>query len=93
MRRNLDAKVGLQSIKGGTVYVGFTIDTSGKIINVFIKKSVEYVLNEEAKRLIEKSSDWKPAFQDGRALKRIETATNFFCDKIFVFHYLLKVQK
>lgn len=69
LRRSLNAKVGLQSIKGGTVYVGFTIDTSGKIINIYLKKSVEYVLDEEAKRVIEKSSDWKPAFQNGRALK------------------------
>ena len=67
----MNAKIGLQSIKGGTVYVGFTIDTSGKIINVYIKKSVEYVLNEEAKKLIEKSSDWKPAFSKWSGVKRI----------------------
>ena len=65
----MNAKVWLQSIKGGTVYVGFTIDTTGKIINIYINKYVEYVLDEEAKRVIEKSSDWKPAFQNGRALK------------------------
>lgn len=69
LRKNLNAKVALKSVKGGTVYVQFIIDTVGKVQNIFIKKSVEYALDEEAKRVIEKSSEWNPAFQNGKFVK------------------------
>jgi len=77
LRTNLNRKVVLQSIKGGNVYVGFTIDSLGKILNIYIKKSVEYILDEEAKRVIEKSSDWNPAEQAGKKVKayRIQPIT------------------
>ena len=69
LKRNLNAKVGLESINGGNVYVQFIIDTDGKIQNIYLKKSVEYVLDEEAKRVIEKSPDWQPAFQNSHSVK------------------------
>lgn len=77
LRKNVNSKVGLQSAKGGTVYVQFIIDTDGKIQNIYLKKSVEYALDEEAKRVIEKSADWHPAFQNGKSVKayRIQPLT------------------
>ena len=69
LKQNLNSDVALNSLKGGTVMVGFTIDTIGTVFNIYLKRSVEYVLDEEAKRLIEKSPEWKPAFQNGKPLK------------------------
>ncbi len=69
LRKNLNSKVGLQSAKGGTVDVQFIIDTDGKIQNIYLKKSFEYALDEEAKRVIEKSPVWNPAFQNGKSVK------------------------
>ncbi|MEP7110864.1 MAG: hypothetical protein ABI760_22910 [Ferruginibacter sp.] len=41
----------------------------GNAIDIYLKKSVEYVLDEEALPLIRNSPKWIAAFQNGRALK------------------------
>lgn len=64
--KNLNADLGTRSVKGGTVLVGFTVTKTGKVIDIFLRKSVEYILDEEAKRVISKSPDWKPAWQFGK---------------------------
>ena len=64
--KNLNGDVGNKSVKGGKVVVQFVVNTSGKCVDVFMQKSVEFVLDEEAIRIIENSPLWQPAFQDGR---------------------------
>lgn len=53
----------------GTVGVQFVVNTEGNIEMIDLYKSVEFTLDDEAKRLIVKSPKWTPAFQDGRKVK------------------------
>jgi len=53
----------------GTVVIQFIVDTEGHVIDPEIVKSVEYSLDQEALRLIEKSPVWSVAIQDGRKVK------------------------
>lgn len=75
--QKLNAEVGNQSVRGGQVRVCFIVDTSGKCVNVYLRKSVEFVLDEEAIRVIEKSPLWEPAVQFGRKVNayRIQPIT------------------
>jgi hypothetical protein len=67
---NLRADVGALSFKGGQVVVSFVVDTTGKCVKVHLFKSVEFILDEEATRIIEKSPLWElPAIQNGRKAK------------------------
>lgn len=54
------------SVKGGNVIVMFVVNTSGKCVGVHLEKSVEFVLDEEAIRVIEHSPLWQPAIQNAR---------------------------
>jgi periplasmic protein TonB len=61
-----------RALKGnmkGMVVVQFVVDTEGKVEMIDIYKSVEYSLDEEARRLIDKSPKWIPGTQDGRKVK------------------------
>ncbi len=51
---------------GGTVKVRFMINTSGKVVNVYIWRSVEFAFDEEVIRLVSSAGDWIPAVQRGR---------------------------
>jgi len=77
LRKNLDVNVSIKSVKGGQVRVGFTVNTLGKCVDVYLKRSVEFVLDEEAIRIIENSPTWEPAIQDGRKVNayRIQPIT------------------
>lgn len=55
----------------GTVYIEFTIDKSGKIINPKIKKSVDPYLDKEALRVVSSMPDWTPGIQAGKAVSVI----------------------
>jgi len=66
LTRNLDGNVAAKSVKGGEVIVQFVVNKDGKCVDVNLHKSVEFVLDEEAIRIIEKSPLWEPAVQDGR---------------------------
>ncbi len=57
----------------GEVRLYFIVDTTGKLINPFLLKSVEVSLDEQALSLIRKSPDWIPATQDGRKVKSYKT--------------------
>ena len=46
--------------------VKFVVNTEGKCTQIHMAKSVEYVLDEEARRVIENSPLWQPAVQNGR---------------------------
>ncbi len=63
---NLRSELSLQSVNGGAVWVEFVVNTEGKCTNVHLFKSVEFVLDEEAIRVIEKSPSWKAAVQNGK---------------------------
>jgi periplasmic protein TonB len=66
LSKNLNSDVASQSVKGGTVVVRFVVNKNGECVNAHLDKSVEFVLDEEAIRVIEKSPLWHPANQDGR---------------------------
>lgn len=53
----------------GDVVVQFVVNTEGKTESVQIFRSVEYSLDEEAKRILMNSPLWKPASQDGKLVK------------------------
>lgn len=59
----------LKMEKQGMVVVQFIVDKEGKTQSVEIYKSVEFSLDEEAKRILIKSPNWIPARQDGRIVK------------------------
>jgi TonB family protein len=53
----------------GKVYVNFTIDIDGSIVNVKIIKGVEKHLDDEAIRIIKKMPKWKPGRFEGNLVK------------------------
>lgn len=55
--------------KQGQVSVVFIIDKDGIVIDPYIFASVEYSIDEEALRIIKKSGNWEPAFQNGHNVK------------------------
>lgn len=55
--------------KNGTVVVQFIVDTKGNVGDVEIVQSVEYSLDEEAIRIIQKSPKWNPAYFEGKNVK------------------------
>ena len=77
IRTHLNADVAHNSVKGGQVRVMFKINTEGKVADVYLKKSVEFVLDEEAIRAISASPDWIPAFQNGHTVNayRVQPVT------------------
>jgi TonB family protein len=74
---HMRADVALNSVNGGHVRVMFKINTEGKTTEIYLKKSVEFVLDEEALRVIRESPLWIPAFQNGQPLNvyRIQPVT------------------
>jgi periplasmic protein TonB len=53
----------------GTVMVSFVVNTSGKIEEAHIVRSVEYSADQEALRVIKSAPDWIPAEENGRKLR------------------------
>lgn len=53
----------------GTVFTEFTISETGEIAEVSVKKGVHQLLDTEAVRVIKTMPAWKPAMQDGKAVK------------------------
>jgi TonB family protein len=49
----------------GKVIIEFTVNKSGDVEDVQIKKSVHRLLDEEALRVVHKMPKWLPGFQDG----------------------------
>ena len=60
------SKAADKSTKGGSVMVAFKIDSTGKTTDIYIKKSVEYYLDDEAAAVIKTSPLWEPAWQNGK---------------------------
>jgi len=57
----------------GTVYVRFTIDTDGSVINVEIARGVEQHLNNEAIRIVSNMPKWKPGRFEGKVVQTVFT--------------------
>lgn len=68
IQSNLNADVAAKSVKGGKVMVGFMVNKDGDVKNIYLRKSVEFVLDEEALRVVYKSPKWVPAFQNGHTV-------------------------
>lgn len=66
---NLNAMVAEKSFAGGKVMVNFSIDTTGKPDNFFLSKSTEFILDEEALRVVMASPNWQPASQNGKHVR------------------------
>jgi len=66
LTKNIDPDAGAKSVKGGKVLVCFVVTVTGKVARSFLRKSVEFVLDEEALHVINNSPDWKPAVQNGK---------------------------
>jgi hypothetical protein len=75
--KNINAELAEKSVKGGQVRVAFKIDTVGKVTIYHLRKSVEFILDEEALRVIGKMPDWIPAEQEGKKVNayRIQPLT------------------
>lgn len=53
----------------GKVYLMFTIDTTGKVIDVKVIKGLGYGCDKEAVRIIKRMPNWIPAKQNGKAIR------------------------
>ncbi|MDQ3191606.1 MAG: energy transducer TonB [Bacteroidota bacterium] len=54
-----------KSEMSGTVYVTFVIDAQGKVTNSKILRGVDFLLNDEAQRIVDQMPDWTPGLQHG----------------------------
>ena len=53
---------------GGRVTISFTVSQSGKVTDVKVLRGVHEDLDNEAVRVVSSSPDWKPGFQNGKAV-------------------------
>lgn len=53
----------------GPVVMTFTIDEEGNLTQIFVKKSPDESLAQEAIRVVSKSPKWQPALVDGKPVK------------------------
>ena len=61
---NIAKKMGMQ----GVVYIGFIVNSEGKVEDPKILKSVAKILDEEAIRVVEKEIEFEPGYQEGKAV-------------------------
>ncbi len=61
---NIAKQMGMQ----GVVYIGFIVNSEGKVEDPKILKSVANILDEEAIRVIEKEIEFEPGYQEGKAV-------------------------
>lgn len=76
LTRNINGSVA-DGTRGGMVLVYFMVNTLGNTAAIYLKKSVEFILDEEALRVIRQSPAWIPAFQNGKPVNayRIQPIT------------------
>ena len=53
----------------GRVFIGFVIDTNGKVTNVKLLRGISRALDEEALRVIRLMPDWMPGRQNGHTVR------------------------
>lgn len=75
--KNLNADVALNSVNGGQIRIAFKINTEGKLEEIHLRKSVEFILDEEGLGAMAKMPDWIPAEKDGKKVNayRIQPLT------------------
>ncbi|MCB0661518.1 MAG: energy transducer TonB [Saprospiraceae bacterium] len=56
----------LQAGIEGTVYIGFTINEKGEVVNPSLLKDLGYGCGFEAIRIVEEMPDWEPAMKNGK---------------------------
>ena len=62
----------------GVVYVRFIVEEDGTLNNIDVIKSPHKSLSEEALRVVQHMPKWKPAMQEGKAVKvRFNLPINF----------------
>ena len=59
-------KVCVENNITGTVWIGFTIDKTGEVIDVHLLRSVDPFLDKEAIRIIKNMPKWNPGIQNGK---------------------------
>lgn len=53
----------------GKVYVTFTVDTDGSLINIKVLRDIGYGSGDEAVRVLKRCPKWTPAIKDGNAVQ------------------------
>lgn len=67
---NIDYPIAaINAHKTGVVLVNFTIEKDGSIDNIHVDKRLGYGLDEEAMRVVASFDKWKPASQNGKAVR------------------------
>jgi protein TonB len=61
---NIAKQMGMQ----GVVYIGFIVNSEGKVEDPKILKSVAKILDEEAIRVVEEEIEFEPGYQEGKAV-------------------------
>lgn len=56
----------------GTVRISFTIGADGDVTDIFLQKSIEYSIDQEAIKVIRDSGKWTPGTRDGVNVKTYE---------------------
>lgn len=64
-----DDNVITKSANGGKVKIHFTISETGDVEDIYLLKSVEYILDEELYRIIKDAPAWIPAERNGVKIK------------------------
>ncbi|MDB5201647.1 MAG: TonB family protein [Ferruginibacter sp.] len=74
---NIKADLAQSSMHGGEIRVAFIVSEDGKPEGIFLHRSVEFVLDEEALRVIYKMPAWMPALKEDKPVKayRIQPIT------------------
>jgi len=73
LNRTVNPDVSLKSVTGGRIIVCFSISPLGDVENIYLRKSAEYVLDEEGIRVIRESPAWNPADQNGKKVIAFRT--------------------
>ena len=81
LEKHLDTGAGIESVNGGLVIIDFMINTNGNTDDIHMEKSVEFVLDEAAIKVIQDSPLWTLAFQNGKTLKAYRRQPITFINK------------
>jgi periplasmic protein TonB len=52
--------------QAGKVYIGFTVDATGKISDIKVLKGIHPLIDKEAERVVASMPNWKPGQQNGK---------------------------
>ncbi len=78
-----------KAFNDGVVYVNYRVDEFGSVQDVYVSKSVEYILDEECMQLIKDSPQWNPATLHGRAVSAYHSQPISFSTPGILRHIIL----